>query len=194
MLTATFQKTSVGWQFRKLYQRLSEWLTFQLSRWQPEVPHGLPSWWLETLFWLIIGLLLCFSIWQLYRILTTYWPLTTSPEVISRKSNLLSHQRVSLANWLSAAQAFEQQQNYSEACRALYMAMIEKLQDNQLVPDDDSLTDGEYALKLTHLPHAGSCQLLLQTHESLKFGNALISAEQFQQCQQAYRLIEEGLK
>ena len=99
----------------------------------------------------------------------------------------------SVADWLKVAREFQQQQNYTEACHALYMAMIERLQETQLVPKDTSITDGEYDQLIAPLPQSEDCRTLLQTHTQLKFGQKMISAERYQACQNAYQSIEQEL-
>jgi hypothetical protein len=43
---------------------------------------------------------------------------------------------------------------------------------------------------VAYLPQADAYQTLLRTHEGLQFGNAMISSQQFNHCQQAYQQIE----
>jgi len=73
------------------------------------------------------------------------------------------------------------------------MAMILRLNETQLIPDDRSRTDGEYTRLVAQLPLAENYQTLLQTHEELTFSQATISADRFQRCQRAYIAIEQGL-
>ena len=172
----------------------------QMRHWQLEPPDGLnlpnwalPSWWTEVLFWCIVAILVSVCVGLIFRFLMAYWPTLNGANMISANRPISVAEHHSVSEWLKIAQEFQQQRNYGEASRALYMAMIERLQETQLVPNDESLTDGDYARKVDQFPQADSYKMLLYTHEYLKFGNAIISSEQFQACQQAYQTIEQGL-
>lgn len=198
LATVTYQKSSWSWQLQKLYQRAQEWVMLKLNHWNPDVP-DVPDWsfapqWLEVLFWILVVVVVGLFAWQLYGLFTRYWPTEFRDTLMGRsRSETTTGPPPTIATWLKSAQSFQQQGNYPEACRALYMAMIVRLNETQLIPDDRSRTDGEYDALVTQLPQSEHYQTLLQTHEELQFGNVILSAERFQRCQRAYTAIEQGL-
>ena len=197
LLANTFEKTSPSWQVRKLFQRVGEWLVFQIRRFFPDIDEGigntLSSSWARALLWITVAFIGGLCLWQLYRFWQVYRPKSRWAELATDSSLTPAEDAKSLAEWLQIAQQLQQEKKYADACRALYMAMIVRLQETKLIPQDDSLTDGEYRHRLSRFPEADNYQVLLHTHEHLKFGNAAISAEQFQACQEAFQAIEAGL-
>ncbi|MGF1514381.1 MAG: DUF4129 domain-containing protein, partial [Elainellaceae cyanobacterium] len=97
------------------------------------------------------------------------------------------------AAWLKRSRDWQRQGNYRQACRALYMAMLEQLDEAQQVPRSPSRTDGQYGDCVSSLPQSDAYRVLLRVHEQLCFGNVDISADVFQRCQQAYQTIEQVL-
>ena len=196
--TITHQKTSLGWKFQKLYQQVSEWVMLKLGNWNPDIPN-VPDWsfpflLLQILFWVVVVVLVGWCSWLLYQLLMRYWPAQFDPNLMGRSQAAPSPRAPrSIADWLKIAQSCQQQGNYPEACRALYMAMIARLHDTQLIPEDRSRTDGEYHQLVAQLPQSEHYQTLLQTHEELQFGNMTLSGEHCQRCQRAYAAIEQGL-
>ena len=95
--------------------------------------------------------------------------------------------------WWQQALALAQEGHYGEACRALYRATLQQLNDRQVLLHDLSRTDGEYLdglsqrLEVEALPRP--YQLLIGTHERLTFGGAIASAETFTRCRRAYEEI-----
>lgn len=191
-----FEKNSLDWQFQQVFRRVGEWIELKLPQFQPpKVPDAprwaFPSWWLEAAFWAIVGAVVIWLGYQVYRWVRPYLD-PNHP----RYGNLLGRQEAktdpekSISAWLRSAQEFQRQGNYRDACRSLYMAMLQRLNDTKLIPSQSSRTDGEYARLVQLLPQAEAYQTLLLTHEQLCFGQTEISVEQFNRCQQAYRAIE----
>lgn len=205
MSVDAFEKTNFGWQMQQQLQQLGEWVELTVSQIHPPTLPGVSlSPWLSNLlrlllwiwsykevaFWVIIGLFLSWIVWQVWRL----WGdrLSSFPSRLrnsaSRTDSGVSELTVSA--WLQRAQEFYRQGNYGEACRNLYMAMLQKLHETGIAPHQLSRTDGEYRQLMQELPQAGLYQTLLTTHEQLCFGNAEISADDFAQCQQAYQQIQ----
>ncbi|MFM7426327.1 MAG: DUF4129 domain-containing protein [Elainella sp.] len=97
-------------------------------------------------------------------------------------------------DWLQQAQTAHRQGDYRLACRALYLAALQRLSERGLIPQALSRTDGEY-LSLLHqldLPLADQqpYQLLIRTHERLAFDQFAASADLYDRCWQAYRQLE----
>lgn len=71
------------------------------------------------------------------------------------------------------------------------MAMLQELNDKNIIPHKISRTDGEYRELLRKMPRSQSYFTLISTHENICFGNADISLQIWQTCQKAYQEIEE---
>lgn len=178
---------------RQAYRRLSEWIEFQFSQVDFDPP-DVPDWsWLAGLgrgvFWvLVIGLGLWLS-FLLYRAITYYIRKRQGKAYQSIPKPQAPQQRTA-AEWWREATLFAQKRNYRQACRALYMATLQKLHDSKRILHDPSRTDGEYLQGISHAAESRPYQLLIRTHERAEFGNAVVSAESYERCQQAYREIE----
>lgn len=192
MPAGSFEKTNVGWQVHQLGQRLGEWAELKLKTLFPtngSLFNWLPNWsiapWIpQLIFWLVLGLLLIWLGWQIV-------PLLDPNRTWRRRSPLspnqsLSPKELETATWLRKAHDFQRQGNYGEACRALYMAMLQRLHETQFVAHQSSRTDGEYLQLVQDLPQPHLYETLISTHEQLCFGNVPISAETWQRCQRAY--------
>ncbi len=193
MADATFQKTNLDWQLQQVGQRFGEWLELQFSKFSgSQVPDpDIPPVVFETLFWVLVVALVTWMLWMLYRILRPYLYLLTPPASTATESRHGTAQPMTVADWLARAQALQAQGNYAQACRALYMAMVQRLDDTQRLPNEPSRTDGEYLRAVQVFPAIRPYQTLIRTHEQLLFGDAsAISNETWRQCQQAYREIE----
>jgi hypothetical protein len=197
MLTGSFEKTNPQWQIQQIGQQIGEWIEFQIANLSPKNELGLPEWsisqdfW-QALFYLSIILLVLILSWQLVRVFSPYLKkLEQQVKSTSAESATLAPPP-SLTNWLRRATDQQRQGNYREACRALYMAMLQRLHDTQQVPHQPSRTDGEYRQVVQSLPKAQACQMLLNTHEQVWFGESASSAEIFDRCQKAYREIEQA--
>ena len=204
MPAGSFEKTSLGWQFHQLQQRVGEWFELKFSQAidnSPKLPDwGLPPWLEKALFWLaqvgawlILALFLAWVSLQLYQLLRPYWAsLQFQTGQSTAKPTQPQSNELTVAAWLRRSQHYQQQGNYGEACRALYMAMLQRLNDANLAPHELSRTDGEYRQLIQSFPQPQPYQILIATHEQLCFGSAKISSEMFERCQQAYREIEVG--
>lgn len=201
MSNGSFEKDSLGWQLSQLQQRFGEWWELQLSRFASNPSQAsLPSWWnspiIEMLakaaFWLILGLLLTWIGLQIWRWLHPYlYSLRQSFNHPTQKVTQTPAQSLSVAGWLQRSQKFQQQGNYREACRCLYMAMLQRLSDNGIAPHESSRTDGEYLKLVQQLPQPKPYRTLLMTHQQLCFSNTETSSSDFEQCQQAYQEIKD---
>ena len=191
--SGTFEKTSFDWQLHQLQQQFGEWVQRLLSNDSnaPEQNWQLPEWLLNGLFWLIVIGLTSFLGWQVYRLLSPYWAASWRSRQNIRAA--ASSTEMPVAEWLQRSRQAQQQGNYREACRALYLAMLQRLNDQNLIAQQPSLTDGEYATllhTLSTLDRPQPYHLLLRTHERLHFSQATISAETCDRCWQAYREID----
>lgn len=195
MAAGTFQKDSLDWQFQQFWWRVGEWIELHLPKFDaPNVPNApqwnFPMWWFQAAFWAIVVALVLWLGWQLYQWLNPYFA-SNRPKSTRLDRRVEPHDRdQTIAFWMREVQRFQQQGNYREACRALYLATLQRLSDTKLAPHQASRTDREYWNLVQLLPRSQAYQTLLNTHEQLCFSNAAISAETFNQCQQAYGDIE----
>lgn len=200
-----FEKTSFGWQMQQQLHQIGEWVELKASHIHPPTLPGVslspwlgnlwrPLSWLwsykKVTFWIVVGLLLSWIIWQAWRLGGGYIGVFPSLLQNSVGSANQGVSELTVSAWLRRSQEFYRQGNYSEACRLLYMAMLQKLHETGVAPHQPSRTDGEYRQLTRELPQEGSYQTLLTTHEQLCFGRAEISADDFAQCQQAYQEIQ----
>lgn len=178
---------------RQAYRRLSEWIELQFSQIDFDPPN-VPDWswlavWGRGLFWgLVIGLGLWLSL-LLYRAITYYIRKRQGKTYQSIPKPQVTQQRTA-AEWWREANFFAQKRDYRQACRALYMATLQKLHDSKRIMHNPSRTDGEYLQVVSHMPGPRPYQLLIRTHERAEFGDAVVSEESYERCQQAYREIE----
>lgn len=199
MSAQTFEKSSFGWQLQQLQQRFGEWLELVTRGKESNVPNlSLPPWLLDLLwqavrvvFWLLLGLLLIWGCLQLWRQWGHYLYSFPSLRNSSAKQTATPDSKLTVSTWLARSRECYLQGNYSEAVRCLYMAMLQRLNDTNLIPLEPSRTDGEYRQLTLNLSKQESYQVLLTTHEEMCFGNASVSPEVFERCQRAYQDIEE---
>ncbi len=190
-----FQKTSWQWQIEQIQQRLGEWIATKL-RFGGQKPL-LPDWLITFISYSLWFLLFAGLAWIAYLLVSRYGKQLSFRRRPDEPKQQPSKQ-YTLAELLSQVQYFQNQKNYSEACRYLYLAMLQKLNDANLVPHQTSRTDREYAKIFTHLPRLAPvnnpAQLLLRTHEQLKFADRTITDAGFDSCQQAYHQIARQLE
>ncbi len=197
MAAEQFQKSDFNWQIQQFFRQVGEWIELRLQVQPPNVSDS-PSWrflsrWLEAGFWLLVSLFTLWLIYQIYLWIRSYFNRNSSQmaKFLGRTAANAQKERTTSA-WVKSAQEFQQQGNYREASRALYMATLQRLNETKLVPIDKSRTDREYSRLVQLLPQAESYQMLLETHELLCFSNTPISAEMFDRVQRAYGNIERA--
>lgn len=192
-MSGSFEKNSFGWQLHLLQQRVGEWLErlfapvdrTRLPNW------SLPEWLTRLLFWVLAGIMLGWLSWQLYQLARPYFAAMTIAQAGQPDRRSLADAPVTVAAWLQRSRTFAQQGNYREACRALYMAALQRLNDTEPIPHEPSRTDGEYLQIVQTLSRSAPYQVLIRTHEQLCFDTTDISVDEFDRCQQAYREIEQ---
>lgn len=191
MATDPFEKTNWGWQLSQFQQQVSEWVELQFSRFGSVPEWNGPGWtlnapWIveliKVLFWLLLGIFLIWLGWRLWQIIKPSLPKTRVDVLRTR----IYENESSVAIWVQRSREYLRQRNYREACRCLYMAMLQRLSDTGIAPHEPSRTDGEYSQLVRHLPQFQSYQTLITTHEQL-FGSSEILPETFERCWQAYR-------
>ncbi|GAP98879.1 DUF4129 domain-containing protein [Leptolyngbya sp. NIES-2104] len=195
MAAEQFQKTDFNWQLQQFFRQVGEWIELNFPQIQPPNvpdPPNWSSWWLEAIFWTIIVLFVLWLGFQIYLAVRSYVRRNQAQiaKFLDRSATL--EKELTIAQWVRTAQEFQQQGNYREASRALYMAMLQRLNETKLIPGDQSRTDREYSRLVQLLPQSESYQMLLEIHELLYFSNLPISAEMFDRVQKAYGNIERA--
>ena len=190
-MNTSFEKIGWRWQIDRLQQQLGEWIEVRM-RSIDALPSAdpLPAWvsvFLVRLSWLLLaGLLLWFS----YRVLYPYyqqWLVKSKHIKLSSDRSIV--QASTVPELLAKSQQFQQEGDYTQAARWLYLAMLQRLNDTKLVPHQPSLTDREYLKLLDTFPAIQSGNLLISTHEQIHFGDAIVTAADFDRCQQAVKEV-----
>ncbi|MBW4563040.1 MAG: DUF4129 domain-containing protein [Mojavia pulchra JT2-VF2] len=199
MSTDAFEKTSWNWQLSQLQKQVGEWLEYQFSQFQSALPQWPQEWaispWLgkllNVLFWFSLGLLLVWVIWRLWREFGPYvYSWLSRGGNHTRSKSQINSSELSIASLLARSQELYHQGNYREACRYLYLAILQRLHDAGVVPHKPSRTDGEYLQLLSSsVMSIQPYETLITIHEQLCFSDAEILPENYEQCQQAYREI-----
>lgn len=190
-----FEKTNPAWDLRLWQQRSGEWFERILSSWQPSDspdtsnpvrPPTIPVQLWTVIFWLLALVLVTIIVWNLYPLVHRYLtqsqpdrPIAPSKESIDRTQN----------QWLQQAKKAQSQGDYTQACRALYFAMITRLQDQTLLSKDPSLTNGEYRhLLKTRSP---AYRTLINAHDESLYTGRPMTQERYAECDRAYRNIDQ---
>jgi hypothetical protein len=194
-MSGSFEKDSFGWRIHLLQQQIGEWFErlFASNQAPANLPNwSIPDWVYRLLFWAIALSFALWIGWQLYRLLSPYWLKNFSANrKRSKKADSQTHPEfVPAARWVVRSRTFAQEGRYREACHALYMAILQQLDDRKILASDRSRTDGEYLRFLQTQPNPRPYLVLFRTHERLCFSDIEISEAQFIDCEQAYRETE----
>lgn len=201
MAASSFEKSNLTWQLRMAQQQVGEWWEMQMDQFKnnlsnTSLPLDLENWDIATLA-LITKVLsgFCFA-FLIFKVVQAVWQ-RLSPYLYTLKfrnqtpelSSKTNKSQQTVTTWLKRSQKFRQQGNYRDACLCLYNAMLQQLNDTNLIPNEPSRTDGEY-LDLTHtLPNSSAYRTLLLMHQELCFNQGDISQADFEQCQTAYQQL-----
>jgi len=187
-----YQSNSLPWQVYQLRQKLTQWWEWQISRVNIDLPELPGSSWLSRelvekiggfLFWVLL-LLLVFGITKsIIPYIGQVKRVMSSVRVVGEDNSL------NASRWWERSQKYLQESNYHDACLCLYYAMLQLLDERQLIPVQQSRTDGEYWQLVEGLPNPQSYQTLLLVHQSLCFGNIPATLKTWENCCQAYREI-----
>jgi Domain of unknown function (DUF4129) len=193
-MSTAAEKTSWRWQLEQLQQQLGEWIEVKFRSEDRGLNFDIfPSWLWPLLVKLVWVALAGLIFWFGYRVIYPYvqqW----MPRTKQSKSELVQPVQVFTTNELLVkSQQFQCEGDYTQASRWLYLAMLQRLNDANLIPHQASRTDREYIGVLSTVPIVNVGEILVSIHEQLHFGNRQIASEDFDRCQQAYRQIEERL-
>lgn len=190
-----FRQTGPGWIWARFSRNAGEWLQLTLFGNDQQLGDYLPDWEIpervyEVIFWVVAVMLISWASWQLYRLLAPYMAgLLGRRQEFVRVGQVEDEPQASVEEWVARSRRAQQAGDYREACRALYMAALQRLNDANLILQQGSRTDGEYLSLVQRLPRSRAYTLLVQTHEQLCFGDRPVTAERYQQCQQAFQEI-----
>jgi Domain of unknown function (DUF4129) len=194
-MSTAAEKTSWRWQLEQLQQQVGEWVEVKLRSNDRDLQlDSLPPWLeplLVRLMWLILAGIV---IWIGYRIIYPYWQSWLERSNRSKLTPDRSPEKVyTVAELLAQSQQFQQVSDYTQASRWMYLAMLQRLNDANLIPHQLSRTDREYLQLLGTVPVANIGEILVDLHEQLHFGDRAISSADFDRCQQAYQQMESQL-
>ena len=197
MSKSSFEKTNFGWQLGQSQQRFQEWWELKTARNMPEV--NLPSWLdspilraiAQAAFWGILALLAVWMTWQIWQQLQFYIHRFQKQHQITDVSGKEAIKNLSVAEWWLRSQKLQQEGKYRQACRCLYMAVLQRLNDAGTAVHQPSRTDGEYLQLIEQLPQPAPYETVIKIHQQLYFGNVQADASIFEQCQQAYQQIKD---
>ncbi len=194
-MSVSTEKTSWRWQLEQLQQQLGEWIEVKLRSNDRDLQLDIFPPWLGALLvrltWFVLAGLI---IWFGYRVIYPYLQKWIER---NKQSNLMldvvSVPAYTVVELLSKSQKFQRDGDYTQASRWLYLAMLQQLNDANLIPHQFSRTDREYLQLLRTVPIIDVGEILVSIHEQLHFGNKQIEIADFDRCQQAYQQIERQL-
>ncbi len=191
---AKFERDSIGWQIDKLSRHWEEWLESNTNTSQPpdyEPPSVEMDWLLPFLYfsaWLLLTVFLAWLGLIIYRLSRNYW---LGQWMRATRRATVPYPDRTVAEFLRTALKLYQQGDYREACRHLYLALLQTLHDRQIVPQQLSRTDGEYrhVLAQTKSVPLQPCTTIINLHERLIFSNSTASPQDFDLCQTAFNQV-----
>ncbi len=194
-MSTAAEKTSWRWQLEQLQQQVGEWVEVKLRSSDRDLNLDIFPPWLGPLLIRLVWLILAgLAIWIGYRIIYPYWQGWVARNNRSKLTQDRSPERVyTVSELLTQSRQFQQADDYTQASRWLYLAMLQRLHDAKLIPHQFSRTDREYLQLLRTVPVINVGEILVSIHEQLHFGDRDISRADFDRCQQAYRQIESQL-
>ncbi|GBF81512.1 DUF4129 domain-containing protein [Aphanothece sacrum] len=196
----SFKKDGLGWRLQQLQQRIGEWWELQLQKWNFKLPNpdlnpiaNLSFLW-EIIKGIFLILLVILILWLTWIIIKRWFPyfqlmLTQTHQSFQEIQDKLS-QESSVDKLFARSQKFQQQGNYYQACRYLYLAMLQRLNDSGMIPHQASMTNDEYQLLTSQLPDPDPYETILIIHQQICFGNQNPTLSLFETCQQAYQKID----
>jgi hypothetical protein len=189
------ETTSWRWQLEQLQQRLGEWIEAKLTTPDRDLSLDIfPAWLaplLTNLLWLTLAAMLA---WVGYRFIYPYlrpWLEKLQQPAVNPASEAAPE--YTIAQLLDRSRQFQTAGDYTQASRWLYLAMLQRLNDAQLIPHRSSRTDREYLRVLSAMPATNVGEILISIHEQLHFGDRQIPRADFDRCQQAYQQLDREI-
>jgi hypothetical protein len=104
-----------------------------------------------------------------------------------------STQTHSPQHWILRSQKLARQEQYPEACRALYFALLQWFHEQAIIPQSLSRTDGEYVALLAKArfttAQIDSAAIVIEIHQRLCFSAQSIDQQEFLHCQTAMQRL-----
>ncbi|UXE59798.1 MAG: DUF4129 domain-containing protein [Woronichinia naegeliana WA131] len=194
MTTPQFEKVNLAWRLQQLQQNLGEWWELQWRRWFGSLPDIKapriedPEFWVRFVANSLIFCLFALLFWSIWR--SRRWWLSHLKSWRGLSLPVLSKtESFSVSDWIERSHSYHQKGDYYQACRCLYLAMLQHLHEKGLIPHSPSRTDEEYRLLILELPQPDPYETLLITHQQLCFGQREASASLYARCHQACQEI-----
>jgi hypothetical protein len=183
------------WKLQKLIQQFQEWWELKVRNFfkhSPNLPQidspnlsGLNII-VQVILFIIAFALIFWGILRIINLVKTYY--LSKPK--SSPIQLTNETELATQEWLKKSKQFQQQEDYYQACRCLYFAMLQHLNDQNVLNLEKSRTDQEYSyLLFVNLPYPSPYETLLNIHQKLCFSTQKATLNDFNQCQQAYQEI-----
>ncbi|NJK41128.1 MAG: DUF4129 domain-containing protein [Acaryochloridaceae cyanobacterium SU_2_1] len=201
------------WQGENMVRKSGEWVELQFNRLLDflegqESPELSSAWdWgqfcrvvSEGAVALALGILLLYGLLrQLQQIWKTY--LRSRLRAADPLQQSLETDLQTVEDWLAQAAQAQSQENYQLGCRALYMALLLRLEQTGWLRRDRTSTDQEYLQQLESawilqakpIGLQQTWRRIFQVHEWSYYGSAPVAGDMFEQCQQAYQTLDPQL-
>lgn len=204
-----FDKTI--WQVETSIRQTGEWVEFQWQRlgnwvWGNDTTSvDIPIWWGDLLLWLSRGLAVLMVLWVVYVLYKQLqgWRRWFAKKVNPNEASLqhLNSDTTTIQGWLQQSAQAQAQGDYSAACRALYMALLLRLEETGWLYRDRAYTDREYlqrleaqwVLKAKPISLQSTWRRIFQVHELTYYGSTSVAVETLQDCQHAYQTLDAEL-
>ncbi|MGL5033379.1 MAG: DUF4129 domain-containing protein [Microcystaceae cyanobacterium] len=194
MNKTTFEKSNLEWQLQQLQQNFSEWWELQWSKWFGFVPRldvpriEDPDFWLHLIANLLILFALGLIAWLIWKTRRRWLGYFSQMKGIHLPV-LNTTETFSVEYWTKRSRYFQQKGDYYQACRCLYLAMLQQLHESELILHSSSRTDEEYRLLILELPERDRYEDLLMIHQQLCFGGQPATDNLYHHCQQILHLL-----
>lgn len=196
----TFEKNSLRWQFAQWQQQLQEWWegqNFSFPSQNIDLPDvNIPELW-EFIKFLLGGILIALIVWAIWQVWPRFSPLfyrlLHKSSIFQRNFDFSLRKTSVKMDGLTRSRQLQSQGHYKEACVCLYFAILQALDEKDIIRDNPSRTDGEYLILLENKTPSRPYQFLLKVHEELSFGNREASTSLVAECQKAYQEITQRL-
>ena len=197
MSAGSFKQDGLGWRIDLIKQRFNEWIEFKTSQLDTSWDLGFLKsellWQIiKFCLWSIIAVLLVWLTWQLWLWLRPYWKRWQRDDRHITSNTSINTPQLSVADWVERSQTARVDGNYRQAIFCLYQAMLQLLDERQVIANQLSLTNEEYRRSLLNMQVSPfqPYEFLLSIHQRLCFSKAKADRSLFEQCQQAYKQIE----
>ena len=193
MKTDNFEKENLGWRLQQLQQRLGEWWELQWSKFFKRPNLDLPDYqppdfwdtWLKNSLTFIFFAFIFWIIWRSRKTLLRYFDQLKNLHPQSEPETPI----YSVSYWVTRSRHFQSSGDYYQACRCLYLAMLQQLHEKGWIIHQASRTDEEYRLLILDLAQPDPYERLFIIHQELCFGKRIASAQLVLDCERTFQKI-----